>query len=59
MWEFDVAVSTHDLLRRGVVVADYRRVVIEAESYEDASLTAYGMAAGPDGAVITDLLLRI
>lgn len=58
VWEFDIAVSTHDLLRRGVTVADYRRVTVEADDYSDASLTAYAMAAGPDDAMVTDILWR-
>lgn len=58
VWAFDVAVSTHDGLRRGEVALDYRRVEVLADGYLDASLTAYAMAAGPDGAVVTDLLWR-
>lgn len=58
VWEFDVAVSTHDLLKRGVTVADYRRVTVLADDYPDASLTAYAMASGPDDVVVTDLLVR-
>lgn len=57
IWEFDVAVSTHDLLRRGVCVADYRRVTVEAVGYLDASLAALQIAAA-DGAMPTDLLYR-
>ncbi len=58
IWEFDVAVTTHDLLRRGVTVADYRRVIVLAEDYGEASLAAYAMASGPDGVVVADMLWR-
>lgn len=57
-WEFDVAVSTHDWLRRGEPVLDYRRVEVLASDYAEASLTAYAMAAGPDDVVVTDLMWR-
>jgi hypothetical protein len=56
-WEFDVAVSTHDLLQCGISVADYRRVTVEADGYMDASLMALQLAAA-DGAMPTDLLYR-
>lgn len=58
LWEFDVAVSTHDWLRRGETVLDYRRVEVLAEDYLEAGLLAYAMAAGPNDAVVTDLLWR-
>lgn len=57
-WEFDVAVSTHDLLKRGVTVANWRRVEVLAESYSEASLTALGMACGPGETMPTDILWR-
>jgi hypothetical protein len=58
VWAFDVAVSTHDWLRRGEPVLDYRRVEVLAEDYAEAGLTAYAMAAGPDDVVVTDLMWR-
>lgn len=57
-WEFDVAVSTHDWLKRGVTALDYRLVTVASGSYLDASLCALQMAGGPDGAVVTDILWR-
>lgn len=39
-WEFDVAVSTHNWLKRGETVPDYRRVTVASPSYLDASLCA-------------------
>jgi hypothetical protein len=57
-WEFDVAVSTHNWLKRGVTVLDYRRVTVASPSYLDASLCALQMASGPDDAVVTDILWR-
>lgn len=56
-WEFDVDVSTHDLLKRGVTVADRRRVTVEADDYLEASLLAYGLAA-VDGVQVTDIWWR-
>ena len=44
-WEFDVGVSTHDLLRQGVVVRHYTRVVVSAETYVEARLVASQLAA--------------
>lgn len=58
-WEFDVGVTRHAWLRRGVPVVAYRRVTVLAADYLDASLTAYAMAAGPDDAMVTELLLRV
>lgn len=57
VWEFDVAVSTHDRLKRGVTVAAWRRVTVWSESYTDASLAALQLAAA-DGAMPTDILGR-
>lgn len=59
VWEFDVGVSTHTWLRRGVPVVTYRRVTVLADDYLTASLTAHAMAAGPDDAMVTELLLRV
>lgn len=59
-YAFDVDVSTHDLLKRHVVVADRRRVVVlvePGENYLDASLLAYALAA-LDEVVITGLWWR-
>lgn len=56
-YEFDVDVSTHDLLKNGVVVADRRRVCVVGESYLNASLTALQLAV-VDGALPTDLWWR-
>lgn len=60
-WEFDVDVSTHNLLRRGVVVADRRRVVLllsDGDDYLVASLVAYALAC-VDGVQVTNLWLRL
>jgi hypothetical protein len=56
-WEFDVDVSTHELLRRGVLVADRRRVTVSSDGYGDASLAAVQLAS-VDGATPTDLWWR-
>lgn len=45
VWEFDVAVSTHDLLKTGVTEAAYVRVFVAAESRGEAALLAAQMAA--------------
>ena len=58
IWDFDVAVSTHDWLQRGVPVVSYRRVTVTASTYLDASLCALQMACGPDDVVVTDILWR-
>lgn len=44
VWEFDVGVTTHEQLRRGVLVDHYVLVRVEAPSYLEASLTAIQMA---------------
>ena len=44
-WEFDVGVTTHDLLREGVTVRHYTRVTVVAEHYTVARLTACQVAA--------------
>ncbi len=56
-WEFDVAVSTYDLVKAGVTVAAWREVSTCADTYADASLGALQMAAA-DGAMPTDILWR-
>lgn len=57
VWEFDVAVSTHDLLRDGFTVAQWRRVTVAADGYSEASLVALQMAACR-GWMPTDILWR-
>lgn len=58
IWEFDVGVTTEDLLKEGVLVAQWRRVEVESASYNDASLTAVLMATA-GGAYVTEILVRI
>jgi hypothetical protein len=43
-WSFDVAVTTHELLKLGETVAQWVRVTVLAEGYLDASLLALQMA---------------
>lgn len=44
-WVFDVGVSNHDLLRAGITVRHFTRVVVWSTSFVDAKLTACQMAA--------------
>lgn len=44
-WEFDVAVSSHDLLQLGITEAGYANIRVLAADYDDASLLACQMAA--------------
>lgn len=50
VWSFDVTVSTHGLLKRGVTEArmlngaDHHRIVVWADSYQEAQLVAAQMA---------------
>lgn len=46
VWEFDVAVSSHDELKRGALEVGYVRVTVAASSHVEASLIAAQMAAG-------------
>jgi len=50
-------VTTYDLLRRGVTVADRRRVVVLADAYADALVLACQLAS-VDGVVPTDAWYR-
>jgi len=59
VWEFDIAVTTHKLLKQGITVAAYRQITVLAATYTDASLIAYALAAAPDNATVTDILLRL
>jgi len=43
VYQFDVGVTTHDLLSKGILVDHYVRVELEAPSYHDASLLAIQM----------------
>lgn len=43
IYQFDVGVSTHDLLSKGILVDHYVRVEVEAPNYYDASLVAIQM----------------
>lgn len=44
VYEFDVAVSTHDLLRQGITEAHYVRAWVEADTHNEASIVACQMA---------------
>lgn len=45
VFEFDVAVSSHDLLRHGVIEADYVNVHVAAPTRNEAALLACDMAS--------------
>ena len=45
VWEFDVGVSTHDLLRIGCIVHHYTRVEVAARTLAEAQDTAAALAA--------------
>lgn len=55
-WEFDIALSTHELLKQGTTTAEYRHIIVLSDTYLDASLTAYAIASREDTAVVTDIL---
>jgi hypothetical protein len=58
-YEFDVAVSTHDRLRRGETAVSFTRVSVLADSYADAALCAIQLAqCAPGDPVATDVLWR-
>ena len=44
-WEFDVGVSTHDLLKEGITVRHFTRVNVIANGYVEARLVACQLAA--------------
>jgi len=59
--EFDVAVSTHDDLKRGVVALQYRRVYVLVDAQTsplEASLAALQLASCGNHVVATDVLWR-
>lgn len=65
-YSFDATVSSHDLLKRGITEARlpgsphrHHRIVIEAETRDEAALLAAQMAASIPGAVVTGLYDRI
>lgn len=46
VWEFDIGVSTHDLLKEAITVHHYTRVTVAWEgSFEEAQDIACGMAS--------------
>lgn len=60
--EFDVAVTTHDYLKRGVTALQYRRVVVlvnDQTSALEASLAAIQVASCGGDVVATDVLWRL
>lgn len=64
-WSFDVTVSTHDDLKRGVTELrrcgsqyPWRRVTVSGATHTEAFLTAYAMSARPPYEV-TGMYLRI
>jgi hypothetical protein len=58
IFEFDVAVSTHDLLQQGITEATYVRVRVMAETVTEAEIVACQMAMATGG-MPTDLYHRI
>ncbi len=66
VFSFDVTVSSHDLLKRGITEArlpgsphHHHRIVIEAPNRDDAALAAAQMAACIPGAMVTGVYDRI
>jgi hypothetical protein len=66
VFSFDVTVSSHDLLKRGITEArlpgsphHHHRVVIAADNRDDAALAAAQMAACIPGVVVTGCYDRI
>ena len=66
VWSFDVTVSSHVLLRQGVTEhrlfgaeAAHHRVVVSAETRDEAALIAAQMAACIPGAMVTGVYDRI
>lgn len=57
VFEFDVAVSTHDLLRQGILTKIMLNVQVQAESHTEAFMIAYAM--GACHGVVTDIWDRI
>lgn len=58
MWEFDVGVSTHDLLRQGVLAHHWTRVTVAAPTFATAQIIACEMAAC-GGWMPTEALVRL
>lgn len=44
VWNFDLSVTTHDLLKEGVIVERWIHIIIWAETWLEASLLAIHMA---------------
>lgn len=57
-WEFDVAVTSKDLAKQGILVHHWRWVQVSALDYPTARLIALEMAA-IDGAMPTETRLRV
>lgn len=45
VWEFDVGVSTHDLLKCGVIIRHFTRVIVSAPTHIEGQCIATQMAA--------------
>lgn len=45
VFSFDVAISDHDSLKRGILVRRWTRVVVAAPTYNEAFLTAQQMGS--------------
>lgn len=59
-YDFDVALSTHDLLQQGITDAFWMRIVLMAASDADAHLLAAHMAHTLHGAsMVTQILWRL
>lgn len=66
VYSFDATVSSHDLLKRGITEArlpgsphHHHRIVIEAETRDEAALAAAQMASCIPGALVTGIYDRI
>lgn len=57
VWEFDVGITTHELLRQGVVVDQWINIRVASDSYLDASCAAIQM--GMCHGYATECLLRL
>lgn len=57
IWEFDIALTTHDLLKRGVLAHRWTTVRVHASTFEEGRLVATQIVSCHG--YVTDALLKI
>ncbi len=59
IFEYDVAVSSHDWLKQGVTIHHWTRITVAAETELEARLIACELGSCGTSLMVTDVMIRL